>query len=589
MDEQQRRLVEELLFSDKKAHSFAKRLYFGAFDSHLVFPFPTVSPNEQPLLDNYFAKVKTFIEKEIDPDKIDRDSDIPKTVLKGLGKLGVLGMSVPKEFGGMGMSQLAYCQVVEAIAGRCASTALLINAHQSIGLRALLLFGKPEQQKKWLHDLATGEKIAAFSLTEPNAGSDASAVETRAVFDPIKKVYRLNGKKQWTTNGSIAGILTVMAKTAVETPQGLQDKVTAFLVTPDMRGFKVTASSLEKVGMRGTHTSNLEFTDMEVPAENVLGPLGGGLKVCLTVLDFGRTTFGAMCTGAAKFLLEKSITHSKNRFQFKRPLASFGLVKKKLASMAAYTYAMESTTLLTAGLIDRGAEDIMLESALLKVFASEALWTILYDAMQIYGGRSFFTEYPFERMMRDARLNMVGEGSNEVLRAFIGAVGMRDVGLELKAYVDGFKNPYAERKMLGRLLPQLASRLMAPQIPIKSKELRDESSLLGQAIRRFGWSVARLLAYYREGIVERQLELERIANSAIALYAVTAVLSRLETKLSGKVPAAPSPQELATGKLYCQIAFKTIDDNLRDLFSSIDQDYEHLAEQLTGLDKHERS
>lgn len=585
MDEQQRRLVEELLFSDKKALGFAKKIYFGAFDPKMVIPFPTLPPEERQPLAEFLAKVKEFIEKEIDPDKIDRDADIPKAVLKGLGKMGVLGMSVPKEYGGMGMSQLAYCQVVEAIAGRCASTALLINAHQSIGLRALLLFGTENQRKEWLESLAHGEKIAAFSLTEANAGSDASAVETRAVYDPIKKVYRLNGKKQWTTNGSIAQVLTVMAKTAIDTPQGLQDKVTAFLVTPNMRGFKVTASGLEKVGMRGTHTANLEFTDMEVPAENVLGPLGGGLKVCLTVLDFGRTTFGSMCTGAAKFLLDKSLAHAKSRFQFKRPLASFGLVKKKLASMAALTYAMESSTFLTAGLIDRGADDIMLESALLKVFASEALWSILYDAMQIFGGRSFFTDFPLERMMRDARLNMIGEGSNEVLRAFIGAVGMRDVGLELKAYADAFMNPIAERKLLGRLLPQLVSRLSAPEIPLKSREIKSQVDALSNAIRRFGWSVARLLKHYREDIVERQLELERIANSAIAIYTVTAVLSRLDSKLSGSNPDSLTKHELSTGLLYCQMAFETIDNNLNNLFSSTDRAYEKLAEQLTGLEK----
>lgn len=585
MDEQQRRLVEELLFSDKKSLGLAKRLYFGAFDPELVFPFPTIPLKERKPLAEYLEKVRQFIEKEIDPDKIDRDADIPKSVLKGLGKLGVLGMSVPKEYGGMGMSQLAYCQVVEAIAGRCASTALLINAHQSIGLRALLLFGTEAQRKKWLEPLAHGEKIAAFSLTEANAGSDASAVETRAVLDPIKKVYRLNGRKQWTTNGSIAQVLTVMAKTAVDTPQGLQDKVTAFLVTPDMRGFRVSAPSLEKVGMRGTHTTNLQFTDMEVPVENVLGPLGAGLKVCLTVLDFGRTTFGSMCTGAAKFLLDKSLAHAKSRIQFKRPLAAFGLVKKKLARMAALTYAMESATFLTAGLIDRGTEDIMLESALLKVFASEALWSILYDAMQIYGGRSFFTDFPLERMMRDARLNMIGEGSNEVLRAFIGAVGMRDVGIELKAYADAFKQPIAERKLLGKLLPKLMERISPPKIPIKSDALKNPASQLSAGIRRFGWGVARLLKHYREDIVEKQLELERIAESAIAIYTALAVLSRLDLKLSVGDPDKPAKNELETGLLYCQMALKSIDDNLNALFSPSDQAYERLAEQLTGVGK----
>lgn len=583
MDEQQRRLVEEVLFSDVKKAGFGKRLYFGAFDPNLIFPFPTISPEERPLLSAYLEKVRAFIDKEIDPDWIDRHAEIPPSVINGLGKLGVLGMSVPKEFGGLGMSQLAYCQVVEAISSRCASTALLINAHQSIGLRALLLFGTKAQQETWLEPLAKGEKIAAFSLTEVNAGSDASGIESRAIYDPIKNVYRINGNKQWTTSGSIAKVLTVMAKTAVETPQGLQDKVTAFLVTPNMPGFKVVEPGLEKVGMRGTRTANLQFTDMEVPAENVLGPIGGGLKVCLTVLDFGRTTFGAMCTGAAKFLLEKSIAHAKSRYQFKRPLAAFGLVKKKLATMAALTYAMESATMLTAGLIDRGSEDIMLESAMLKVFASESEWSILYDAMQIFGGRSFFTSYPLERMMRDARLNMIGEGSNEVMRAFIGAVGMRDVGLELKTFADALKQPLEEKKLLSKMVPQLFSRLSAPRIPIQSSELNQESRDLSNAIRRFGWAVGRLLAYYREDIVEKQFELERIAESAIAIFVMTSVLSRLDTKIILKDPDLLSPNELETGKLYCTIALENIDRNLSALFSPHDKAFEQLSDNLTGI------
>ena len=188
--------------------------------------------------------------------------------------------------------------------------------------------------------------------------------------------------------------------------------------------------------MRGSKTANLEFHDMDVPAANILGAPGGGLKLCLSVLDYGRTTFGATCTGAAKAALEHAIEHAKSRYQFKRPIGSFELVKKKIAMMSALVYAMDASTYLTAGLVDGDVEDFMLESAILKVFCSDSLWTILYETMQIYGGKSFFTDQPLERMMRDARLNMIGEGSNEVMRAFIGVVGMRDVGVYLKGTAD---------------------------------------------------------------------------------------------------------------------------------------------------------
>ncbi len=584
MDDQQRRLAEELLASDKKTAGFAKKLYFGGFESSLVFPYPVLSKEKQTELDTFLAKVKDFAYKEIDPDWIDRHGEIPASVISGLTKLGVMGMTVSKELGGLGMSQQAYCKVAELLAGRCASTSLFVSVHQSIGLKALILFGTPKQRERWLGPLARAEKIAAFSLTEPNAGSDASGVETRAVYDPVKNVYRITGRKQWTTNGSVAQILTVMAKTEIDTPKGKQDKITAFLVTSDMPGFKVAVPALEKVGHRGTRTANLEFVDMEVPAENILGPIGGGLRVCLTVLDYGRTTFGAMCTGAAKVLMEMANTHAINRHQFGRPLASFGLVKKKIAKIAALTYAMDASTYMTAGLIDAHVEDIMLESAILKVFTSEALWAIIYDTMQIYGGRSLFTSCPLERMMRDARLNMIGEGSNDVLRAFIAAVGMREVGLEMKAFLEAFKTPFKESKFIRSMFSSLFSRLSRPDVTVRADILQREAQKLSSLIRRFSFGIGKLLAYYREGVVEKQLELERIAECAIALYTSSAVLSKIDATMHGEITTASVENDVAAAKLYCRLAFGQVEHNLRTLFCSMDSDMEKVSHCYTGVD-----
>ncbi len=583
MDDQQRKLAEELLFSEKKKPSFAKQLYFGKFDAKQVFPFPKISPDEQ-------TKTKAFLEqvedvaKDIDADWIDRHAEIPEKTIRSLAEHGVLGITIPKEFGGLGLSQNAYCHAVEVIAKRCGSTALFINAHQSIGLKALLLFGTEEQRKRWLIPLAKGKALAAFALTEPHAGSDASGVETRAVYDPVKNVYILNGKKQWITNGGIAQVLTVMAQTSVETPQGKQDKITAFLVTPDMPGFKVTDPALEKVGMRGSKTANLEFVNMEVPAANILGPIGGGLKVCLTVLDYGRTTFGATCTGVAQVLLEKAIEHSQSRYQFKRPLASFALVKEKIARIAALTYAMEATTYMTAGLVDAGVEDFMLEAAILKVFASDSLWSILYDTMQIYGGRSFFTDAPFERMMRDARLNMIGEGSNEVMRAFIGVVGMRDVGVSLQGVAGALKSPIKDFSLLQQFSFLIFQRLAAPKIPVQSPLLKEEAAALGKAVRRFGFAVLRLLGTYRETILEKQLELNRMATSAIALYTTTAVLSKLDAaiQVAGHNHQAIE-NDLLSGKLYCALAMENLKNSLDNLFDKRDSAIEKVSDQLTGI------
>ncbi len=580
MDQEQRKLAEELLFSEAKPLSFVQKLFFGRFDAGRIFPYPKLPLEETEAFSVLLGKVKRFCDESLDPDWIDRHAEIPAKVIDGLAELGVFGMAVPKTYGGLGMSQQAYCKITEFIAGRCGSTALIINAHQSIGLKSLLLFGTEPQRKKWLESLAKGKQIAAFSLTEPNAGSDAAGIETTAVLDTKKGVYRINGKKQWTTSGSIAGVLTLMAKTEVDTPSGKQQKVTAFLVTPDMPGFKVTAPALEKVGMRGTKTSNLEFTEMEVPQENVLGPVGGGLKVCLTVLDYGRTTFGSMCTGVAKQLLKDATEHARTRYQFKRPLASFGLVKKKIANMAALTYAMEATTNLTAGLVDAGHVDIMLESAILKVFASDSLWQILYDTMQIFGGRSFFTSYPYERMMRDARLNMIGEGSNEVLRAFIASVGLRNVGVETAAFMEALKKPWKAPVRLKAGLSQMYHLLVALKVPVVSPELCREAKRLGRATRHFGIAVLQVLKKYREAVVEKQLDLERLTDCATALYTTAAVLSRLDTAIQH---ATSTPVEIATAKRYCTMAMRTFDNRIKRLFAPEDEQIGSLSDSLTGV------
>ena len=549
LDADQKKLAEELFFSEKKKPSFAKQLFFGKLEASSVFPYPFPTKEEKLQGDRFAESVEKFADEHIDADAIDRKAKIPSSVIEGLGELGLLKCTIPVKHGGLGLSQYAYCRAMEVIAGKCAATALFINAHQSVGLKALVLFGTKEQQEKWLPRLTVGKALAAFALTEPNAGSDAAGVETQATYNASKKTYSISGRKQWITNGSLAEILTVMAKT----PDG---KITAFLVTPDMPGFKVLDASLEKVGMRGSTTSNLLFDHVEVPEANILGPMGGGLKVCLTVLDYGRTTFGATCTGVAKDLVKRATEHAILRHQFKRPLASFELVKEKISKMHALLYAMESTTYLTAGLIDRGIEDFMLESAMLKVFNSDALWTILYDTMQIFGGRSFFTSAPLERNMRDARLNMIGEGSNEVLRAFIGVVGMRDVGMELKSWWK----------------PNVwTSRLKKPRISSPLKEAR----MLEDLIYKFGWKVVHALAKYREEIVEKQLVLNRFAEAAMSIYTMTAVISRMEA----------SKEDLELGNYYCRVAERNANHHLNFLNDPLDDATIYLADSLTGIKK----
>jgi alkylation response protein AidB-like acyl-CoA dehydrogenase len=577
MDKDQRQLAEELLFSEKRKPSFAKQLYSGVFDSAHTFPYPEVDENEKRRTEQLVDRLKDFCEREIDAAAIDRESRIPESVIKGLGRLGILGLTVPERFGGLGMTQYAYCRALEQLASHCASTALLVNAHQSVGLKAIQLFGTEKQQSRWLGLLTTGEQLAAFSLTEPNAGSDAAGIETKAEYDPQRKIYRINGRKQWTTNGSIAQVLTVMARTE-------DDKATAFIVTPDMPGFKVTAKALEKVGYRGTWTANLAFENMEVPEENILGEKGKGLKICLTVLDYGRTTFGATCTGIAKYLVRRATDYSVQRHQFKQPIANFLLVKKKLSEMSALAYAMDASTYLTAGLIDAKEDDIMLETAILKVFASEALWQILFDTMQLFGGRSFFLTEPFERLMRDARINMIGEGSNDVLRVFIGAVGLRDIGMQLQSLLQAAKNPVSGIGAACKLATIILRRIAKPHIRVESPLFQNEAQRLSRSIRRFAFSVLRLLAAHKEAVVDEQLKLNRIAESAISLYTVTAVLSKIDYEIRHTIDKGNQLyRNVATARFYCNYALDKLDDSLsRLLANNRDRETQALSDTLTG-------
>lgn len=550
---QQRQLqqAEELFFSGPEANDFARDLFFGRFLREGIIPYPRPTPAERASGDAAVAEAREYIDKAIDPAVIDREADIPLDVVRGLGRAGVLGATISPKYGGRGLSQQNYCRVMELIGGHCAATAVFVNAHHSIGLRALEMFGTESQKQAWLRPLATGEKIAAFALTEPAAGSDAAHVQTRAIPSGDGKGFILNGEKRYITNGGIAQVLTVMARTP--DPKDPEGKVTAFLVTPDMPGFEVVEARMPKCGIRGTATARLAFHDMFVPRENILGALGKGLRLALTVLDFGRTTFGASCTGAAKFCLAKSIEYANSRVQFGKTLGEFGLVQKKIAEGAAHTFAMESATYHTAALIDRGAEDYMLETAMLKVFASDALWTIVNDALQIHGGAGYFSDRPFERMMRDARINLIGEGANDVLRCFIAGVGLRHLGMQML-------------EVRGNLLKAGLLRRPLPPIPVVHGRLQPAVAGLARQIAKFARACQIALFQHRENVVNQQLVLARIGDIATELFISSCVYSRLMSLLGQPdTDAALVQRHLQAGLLYMQLAQRRNAQRLAEL------------------------
>ncbi|MBX7167909.1 MAG: acyl-CoA dehydrogenase family protein [Pirellulales bacterium] len=560
--------AEEMLGESLDSMGFAKGLYFGQYLNGKLPPYPDLYAQAE--VNEAVKELSEFACRQIDPVKIDRDARIPDAVIEGLGRLGVLGACLPKDCGGRGFSQTAYCRLVEVLGGHCGGTALFVNAHHSIGPRAFVLFGSREQQEKYLPKLATGEHLSAFALTEPEAGSDAANVQTQAVPKADGSGYVINGQKRWITNGGIAKVLTVMARTPV--PGSRDTKITAFIVTPDMPGFQVIEQRMDKVGVRGSATGRLEFKDMFVPRENILGELGKGLRVALTVLDYGRTTFGASCTGAAKFCVAKASEHANRRVQFNETLGSFELVKDKIAYMAAGAFAMESCTYATAALIDGGADEYMLETAMLKVFATETLWRIINDTIQIYGGKAYFTDEPFERMMRDARINTIGEGANDVLRIFIALVGMRDVGLELKGVLDSLKSFSNMSRISGFAGRKLGAILGAPVVEVRNPELQEDGQRLGRMVRDFGQATEKLLRTYQEAVLDKQYLLARVADTATELYVSSCVLARLDRLVRDAAVSDPERQrQLAIGRYYLATARRRMRRNLADLWDNDDE------------------
>jgi acyl-CoA dehydrogenase family protein 9 len=525
--------AEELLFSGRQELGFAKGLFLGNFVADWVMPYPRLTDEQERELETARAEVRAMLDRELDSDAIDRNADIPRNLVQGLARTGVLGMTAPREVGGRGFSQMQYCRVLEEIGKRDASTSVFVNAHHSIGIRALLLFGTPEQKAQWLPSLVAGEKLAAFALTERDAGSDAANVQMTAT--PEGDVFILNGEKRYITNASIAQVLTVMARTPVPGKLG-KEAITAFLVTPEMPGFEMLEGRMPKLGIRGTATGRFRLNNVRVPKENILGPLGKGLRVALTVLDFGRTTFGACCTGAAKHCLQLAVDHANSRQQFKKTLGDFDLVKKKIARMAADVYAMEAMTNVTASLIDRGLEDYMIETAMLKVFTTEKLWEAVNDAFQIHGGSAYFDDNPLGRMLRDARINQIGEGSNEVLTSFIALVGMRGPGMEFKEIYDTMMSFSMNRmsKAWSAGKNRLGAAVRTPSVPARSAELRGISAQLSRLIWRFNLAVNRALVVYREPVLDMQLIQERIAGAAMELFASTCALSRWDSELQSR-------------------------------------------------------
>src|SRR3954466_263333 len=514
--------------------SFGKSLFFGEILEDQIFPFPQMPRDQVELVAPICETIDKFMAR-IDSRKLDREGDLPPELLQSLRDMGLFGVIVPEEHGGVGLSNTGYARVMQQVASWEGSTAVTLGAHSSIGLKGLLLFGTPEQKKRFLPKLATGEMIAAFCLTEPGSGSDAFSIKTSARREG--DFYILNGQKLWITNGGIADFFTVFAKTTPDS--GAQKgKITAFAVTRDLGG--VTSGPHEdKMGIRASNTTSVYFDNVKVPVANVLGEEGKGFKVAMSILNHGRTGLGAGAVGGQRRLLDLAVAHATERKQFGRPIASFGKVKEKLGRMATNLYVSESLCYFVSAIIDRGGVDYSVEGAATKVFNSEALWSATDEALQIAGGMGYMREQPYEQGVRDARINRIFEGTNEILRQYIALTGLQKPGEYLKGLgkelANSLKDPikgfgllrdYAVRKARQTVPMQTVPYGRTPQIGKAHPALQEEVIYLEDAVQSLAAVCESSLRKYGRNIVEQQLQVNRIADIAIDLLALCATVSR---------------------------------------------------------------
>jgi acyl-CoA dehydrogenase family protein 9 len=544
--------------------SFLRNLFAGEVEEDLLFPFPEISADEKETISTFLDSLRQFAADRVDSRKIERDHRIGEDVIAGLADLGVLGLTIPEAYGGYGFSASAYCRVMQEVATIDASLAILIGGHQSIGLKALLLFGSEEQKSRWLPELAAGKSIAAFALTEPEAGSDAAAQRSSAVYDAGAREFVLNGTKQWISNGGFASFFTVFARDEALPAAEPHRRITAFAVPGDRPGLS-RGKEENKLGLKGSSTCQIQMDNVRVPEDFVLGERGNGFKVAVEVLNTGRTSLGAGCVGACHGMIREAVAHATQRKQFNSPISDFEMIREKIARMVADTYALESMVYFTTGLIDSGIEDYAIEGACCKVFGTETAWRVINDALQIAGGNGFMEEYPYEKALRDSRINMIFEGTNEILRLLIALSGMKDVGEYMKGVGRAIRAPLTGLGVLWEYEGKRLRRAVAPRALARvAPALASEGEMLARYVGLYGNAVEKLLQRHGRSIVEREFHQERIANVTIELYAGLAALSRATASIARR-GAEPCADEIRVVREFLRESRHRIVGNLKAL------------------------
>jgi acyl-CoA dehydrogenase family protein 9 len=526
--------------------SFGKSLFCGEIHEDLVFPYPKPNPAEEQRVRGLIQGLRAFAAESIDPHKIEEERWIGDDVVAGLGELGLCGLYVPQQYGGQGLSQTGYCRVFETFAQIDATVSVVMGVHQSIGMKGIVLFGSDDQKERFLPNLASGRKLAGFALTEPNAGSDAYNIQSRAVRESDGS-WRLNGEKCFIGNAGRGSVFVAFARTEIDG----KDRHTAFILEKGMEGFE-TGPRYDTMGLRGNDLRPLYFKDVRIPPENVLGEPGEGFRIAMHILNNGRLSLGTGSVGAAKWLLDEAIDHVNVRQQFGRPLADFELVQEKIGWMVSYLFGLESMAYLTTGLVDAGVPDYSIESAICKVSGTEFLWYQANRALQLKGGAGYMRDQPYEKVLRDIRIFPIFEGANDVLRAFIALTGMKPLSERLSGLAKiNFADPIHSLGVLADYVGGRIQREVRPDRLTKAhSELSEPAASVSDQVKRLRDVCESLLRRERKNVMERQFHQKRLADGAADIYAQIAVLSRV-TSIFEQQGVELSAQERYIAETFC--------------------------------------
>ena len=573
---------------DKKTVSFMRSLCMGQIEEDVILPFPTIPEGEKETLHGVFASLEQLLRPhETDFRHWDRVGEFPPEFVEELKSGGLFSFVIPEEHGGLAFGSSAYSRALQQVAQYDASVAVTVGAHSSIGMRGLLLFGNDEQKARYMPKLATGEMIAAFCLTEPGAGSDAASIKTSAVKDG--EDWILNGNKLWITNGGIADFFTVFAKTGADGERG---KISAFIVTRDMAGV-TNGPHEDKMGIRASSTTTMHFDNVRVPKENLLGEVGKGFKIAMTILNSGRTGLGGGSVGGMKKLIALSAKQAKERVQFGKPISDFGLIKQKVGQMVVDCYATEAVVSMVAGLNDSGYEDYAVEAAISKVFAAEALGRTADEALQIAGGNGYMCEYPYERVVRDSRINRIFEGTNDILRLFIALNAMNDAGQNLREIAKSLEGVFNDpikgfgvvsEYTLRRVSMATGYNRQGTTFTKLDPSLKSVSTIFEEGTRDLATASDRILRKHGRAIIDKQFATRRLADIMIDLFVLASVISRVDAAVR-KDGADRAKKELEIVQVFARQAQRRIRANVDEIDNNVDESIKSLADHTFETEK----